>query len=103
LKYVYVGHLWFHLKPPKLPRWPTFGNHLTLKIELYTVTCVDVQFRVKRKVVDLESRCVTLSMNYSNCQLQQEILSVVLSCGEIMEIVYKSSGRPTKGVWKQKA
>jgi len=34
-----------------------------MKIELRTITCANVQFRVQRQLVDLESRHVTLSMN----------------------------------------
>jgi len=48
VKSAHVSHLSFHSNSPNLYRWAAYGNHLILrKIELCTITRVNVQFRVQ--------------------------------------------------------
>jgi hypothetical protein len=63
----------------------------TKKIELYGITCANVQFRVQKQVVRLESRYITLSMNrelqYSNGSFAtRKFQSVVHTCGESLGV-----------------
>ena len=57
VKSVYVGHLLFHLKPPNL--WKPLD---TMRIKMCLITLANVQVRIQRQVVRLESMYITLSI-----------------------------------------
>ena len=83
-----VGHLWFYSQPPNLHGGANFWKPLgTMRTEFGAVTCADVQFRVQRQAVQLESMYITLSVSRdlksSNGSVAtRKFQSVVRTCGE---------------------
>jgi hypothetical protein len=63
----------------------------TMKIKPCPLTCANVQLRLQRQVVELESRCVTLPMKrYLKYKMGQLLpgnsLYLIHTCGERVEI-----------------
>jgi hypothetical protein len=83
-----VGHQRFHSKPPNLYRRSTYGNHLTLRnLNCPTTTSANAQCSMQRQVVQLVSRCITLSMN-RDCKWRNGPVAArkFHTCGERLEV-----------------
>jgi hypothetical protein len=60
----------------------------TTKSELCASTCANVQFRVQRQLVDLVSKCITLSMNrdFKQSVATRKFQCIIHTCEVGMEV-----------------